>query len=100
MALSTKRIEKVIHASQRLSVGNRVMSSAESERIKDALALLKDAMTHWSGVSPVPAPKVFKQYGVICFAFPLSGHVIEPYVMSDGTMDFRVDGESLIPEEK
>jgi len=81
-----------------------VMSDVEfvkqRETMLDALAILKDAMNMYPCRMPngkTPAPKLFTNYGVLLVPFPSGGHVIETVVMSDGKMDFKVDGISIIP---
>lgn len=83
--------------------GQRSVTSAnaESEKIKDALAIAKDLLDKWPCRMPngeMPLPHISSKFGVLMIALPMNGHVIENTVTSDGKHDFMVDGDPIIPD--
>jgi len=85
------------------TVGARLPTEAkdvtkEAEKMRDLLARLKDVTHNWpSRLASGKMPKPLISNDFIIFAFPLGGHVIENTVTSDGSQNFRVDGELVIP---
>lgn len=72
----------------------------ETEKIMDALAMLKDVTNSWPCKmkdGKMPAPHISNEYGILVATFPLGGHVIKTVVASDGKMDYEVDGKRIIP---
>jgi len=91
---------KPVMADGKTSVMSPAKFAEQREKMLDALAMLKDAMNLYPCKLPngmTPAPKLFTEFGVLCVAFPLGGHVIEMIVMADGKLDFKVDDVTIIP---
>lgn len=78
----------------------------ETEKILDALGMIKDATNCWPckmNDGKMPIPLISSEYGILVVSFPLGGHVIKTVVTSDGKLDYEVDGHRIIPvtsEEK
>lgn len=75
----------------------------ETEAILDALATLKDAMNTYPCKVDGKTIEPHISSDLMVIVFPLAGHVIENVVTSDGKLDFKVDGQRIIPvtsEEK
>lgn len=82
------------------SVTSPAKFAAESEKMRDALAMAKDLMNMWpcrTRNGGMPKPLISTNHGVLVIALPLGGHVIENVVTSDGKHDFSVDDVTVIP---
>ncbi len=90
---------------QKFVTSKPVKFQKETEKIMDALAMLKDVMnTYPLKMEDGKTAEPYISSDLLVIALPISsGHVIKAVVTSDGKLDFEVDGQRIIPvtsEEK
>lgn len=69
----------------------------ETEEMLLQAARLLDLIRSWSlihGETTAPVPLIFNDHIIV--AFPLSGHVMENSLTSDGKQNFTVDGKPVL----